>query len=605
MDTTPLRAWRMPNRRTALWFWFRRMGLALIRKLHDRRSGNLQKWSCGQSLANAPIIAQQRTPLWNDGRPDEFLLIAGKIENLRVAQQAFHAVEVPAGAVWSFWRQLGRPSRRRGFVVGREIRSGCVIPTVAGGICQISNAIATCAHHAGFEFVERHSHSAKIEMPEGRTETMTPQDATVFWNYIDLRLRASAAWRIELELSASEMIVTLRSDSARVPMASEESAVGHAEVQAERSVPVARGCLTCKQYTCFLHNPKLAGDHDQRAQEAWLLNDWTPEFERYLAERKTMRPPLVLGPPRFRKKRGHEWASLATPPNTAIHQALPFTLRRLLLRLSGNEVLHARLLRENNWLAAQYAVRLQPEHVHLIIDQALLPHLWRRGVLAGRSYDVLASNVPMQELCRRLDEAAQRWPDEASLRMLRADPALQAAEHAALQAARRLITAHSDVAALLHDLAPGRVSLLDWMLPDAHHPRRARNNQCPTLVLPASGLARKGLNELALALSGLRCKLLILGTPPENQKLWGDAEVHSSSYESNWVEQADLVVLPAYVEHAPRAVLKAIAAGIDVIASPACGLGRLVGVKEVAAGDSEGLRAAIKERLQQIRHAES
>ena len=40
---------------------------------------------------------------------------------------------------------LGRITARKGFVLGREIREGCVVPTVGGGICQLSNALATAA----------------------------------------------------------------------------------------------------------------------------------------------------------------------------------------------------------------------------------------------------------------------------------------------------------------------------------------------------------------------------------------------------------------------------------------------------------------------------
>jgi glycosyltransferase involved in cell wall biosynthesis len=57
---------------------------------------------------------------------------------------------------------------------------------------------------------------------------------------------------------------------------------------------------------------------------------------------------------------------------------------------------------------------------------------------------------------------------------------------------------------------------------------------------------------------------------------------------------ASVVVLPAHIEHAPRALLRALAAGVPVVASSACGLAGLPGVREVAAGDVEGLRAALR-----------
>ena len=55
----------------------------------------------------------------------------------------------------------------------------------------------------------------------------------------------------------------------------------------------------------------------------------------------------------------------------------------------------------------------------------------------------------------------------------------------------------------------------------------------------------------------------------------------------------DVVVLPAWVEHEPRVLLAAIASGIPVIATAACGLGDLTGWSEVPAGDVDALRVAL------------
>jgi glycosyltransferase involved in cell wall biosynthesis len=63
---------------------------------------------------------------------------------------------------------------------------------------------------------------------------------------------------------------------------------------------------------------------------------------------------------------------------------------------------------------------------------------------------------------------------------------------------------------------------------------------------------------------------------------------------SNWLDGAAAVVLPAFVEHRPRRLLAALAAGVPVIATPQCGLGDLPGVIEVPAGDGEALMSALQ-----------
>ncbi len=148
-----------------------------------------------------------RTPLWtNAGGEKDRALNAGKIQNLRVALRGLDGIEVEAGRTLSFWRQVGRPTRRRGYVAGRELREGCMIATIGGGLCQLSNALYDAGLQAGLEVVERHAHTRIV--PGSRAAA--GRDATVFWNYLDLRLRGRRPFRIEARLTADDLELTLR-----------------------------------------------------------------------------------------------------------------------------------------------------------------------------------------------------------------------------------------------------------------------------------------------------------------------------------------------------------------------------------------------------------
>ncbi|HLL99878.1 MAG TPA: VanW family protein, partial [Pyrinomonadaceae bacterium] len=158
-------------------------------------------------LANQPIVGESKTALWTEKDRAEMPLMAGKIHNLRLAIANLNGAEISANQTFSFWKQTGRATRRRGFVRGRELREGCVIPNVGGGLCQLSNALYDAALQANFEIVERHAHTQIV--PGSLAEK--GRDATVFWNYVDLRFRSSHAFRIEAELTATHLIVRFRS----------------------------------------------------------------------------------------------------------------------------------------------------------------------------------------------------------------------------------------------------------------------------------------------------------------------------------------------------------------------------------------------------------
>ncbi|HXP03758.1 MAG TPA: VanW family protein, partial [Stellaceae bacterium] len=113
------------------------------------------------SAAFPAVLGECHTPLWSDGRPEEHAYQLGKVQNLRRAAAAIDGVLVPAGAVFSFWKQIGRASWRRGFVTGRMLQQGCLVPATGGGLCQLSNAIYEAALQAGCEIVERHAHSRR------------------------------------------------------------------------------------------------------------------------------------------------------------------------------------------------------------------------------------------------------------------------------------------------------------------------------------------------------------------------------------------------------------------------------------------------------------
>jgi glycosyltransferase involved in cell wall biosynthesis len=141
------------------------------------------------------------------------------------------------------------------------------------------------------------------------------------------------------------------------------------------------------------------------------------------------------------------------------------------------------------------------------------------------------------------------------------------------------------------------VQQLPWCVPVVAPRGAVARTGAPLVVFAASALARKGAYELAAALRGLRVRLRVLGSRSTDAMLWHGIEVEHAGYASDWLAQACVVVLPAHVEHAPRALLRALAAGVPAVATPACGIDATPGLELVPAGDVEALRRAIMDRV--------
>ena len=139
------------------------------RAVHNILRNETVRFPVNHRPTNEVIIAESTVPLWADGIEAEKDLLLGKVQNLRVALRRLHGAEIPAGGIFSFWGQVGRASRWRGYVAGRELREGCIIPAIGGGLCQLSNALYDAALSAGFEIIERHAHT-RIISPEAYGE---------------------------------------------------------------------------------------------------------------------------------------------------------------------------------------------------------------------------------------------------------------------------------------------------------------------------------------------------------------------------------------------------------------------------------------------------
>jgi hypothetical protein len=538
----------------------------------------------GVSHADAPVIAKKRAPLWRDITAEEFPLTAGKVENLRRAAVAFHGVEVPAGEVFSFWRQLGRTLRRRGFTEGRELREGCIVPAIGGGLCQLSGLLYQAALGTGLEIIERHGHSRVVPGSQAEQDL----DATVFWNYVDLRFRSHLPWRIEVELTATELVVRIRALSG----------LPQKETPAPPRFPTPRplpsgDCLTCGITGCFRHPSAMRGNAPSLGHSAFLLDARWPEFDRWCAEhsRSGDRWFTPMDGARWRKP-NYQWS---VPEGTTLRHATLAAMRRSWSqrRLPAQGALRQKILiRGEVEIARTYANLLDPKCRHLVVSQNLLPHLWRLGVLGGRSFDVLLDRWPMEELQRRLDQAKAANPQSTTLGDFRADEDLSRAEREALAAAGRLITPHLALAAHFGE----RAWRVPWEIP-APMPRVAVAGK-PSLFFPASRLGRKGAFELAAALkSGIDAELRFLGAADE-----GRADpfmgLDCSRGQVSDLASASALVLPAWIEHQPRLALLALASGIPVIATEACGLPAHEMSHVIPAPDAAALASAIYSILQ-------
>jgi len=539
---------------------------------------------------------ESRTRLWSDERHAERHYQLGKVANLRRAVRALDHILITPDAPFSFWAQIGKPTRRRGFVEGRMLQQGCLVPATGGGLCQLSNALYDIALQSGAEIVERHAHSRIVP----GSAAAVGRDATVAWNYVDLRFRPQTPMLLEARVERDELVLRLRRQPDDVVEVGDPMRAPGLRVRTVLRTPAARAahtCGTCTETTCFRHEGLVEDECAAKAagRTAYLVDETWGEFKDYIVRTRTSDD--VLGLPidggRWRLARYRfdtkGFARVGSATTAALH-------RMIALRATGQGARRRQAEMDGAERVALSLSRLLAEDVERVcVAQSLLPFLWRNGDLGGREVSVLMTRLPMMALQARLDATFAQHPERKTLGDFRAPAWLVKAEREALAYASRIVTPHAEIARMY----PGKAVLIDWQMPRVA--RVERSGPAPRrIAFPGPTIARKGAHEVREAARVLGLDVVLLGSDLEGGDFWSGIKTVQPGAKDGahaWLRDVGAVVQPAVVEERPRHLLAALSAGVPVIATRACGLGDRDGVTTVAPGDAQALIAALREVL--------
>ncbi len=133
----------------------------------------------------------------------EVWLQDNKVVNLHIALERLNGIIIRPGEVFSFWRLIGKPSKRKGYKRGMVLWEGKVIPGTGGGLCQLSNLVYWMTIHSPLDIVERYRHNYDVFPDADRTQPFGT-GATVAYNYIDLQIKNNTSQTFQLRLSMNQ-----------------------------------------------------------------------------------------------------------------------------------------------------------------------------------------------------------------------------------------------------------------------------------------------------------------------------------------------------------------------------------------------------------------
>jgi vancomycin resistance protein VanW len=131
------------------------------------------------------VLYEQRIALRRSDDGAHPVLEAGKVANVRLAAPLLDGLLLEPGRPFSFWRTVGPLRAADGYRHGMELRGGCVVPSLGGGICVLTNALFAAAVQLGWTIIERHGHTLEVVAPP--PGALWGVDATAVWPDLDLR----------------------------------------------------------------------------------------------------------------------------------------------------------------------------------------------------------------------------------------------------------------------------------------------------------------------------------------------------------------------------------------------------------------------------------
>lgn len=130
-----------------------------------------------------------------------------KIINLKIAIKKINRLVIEPGQIFSFWRQIGKPTKKNGFVAGMVLHNGEVKSGIGGGLCQLSNLIFWITLHTPLTIIERWRHSYDV-FPDVKRDQPFGSGATCGYPNIDLQIKnnSNQKFQLYLELTKTHLV---------------------------------------------------------------------------------------------------------------------------------------------------------------------------------------------------------------------------------------------------------------------------------------------------------------------------------------------------------------------------------------------------------------
>lgn len=177
--------------------------IALQKEICKRHIKNLlsrEKFAKTLQKEKLPVtVSSHSSNLIKRGKGIDLSLQEGKAVNIQLACRKINGIVVHPGEVFSFWKTVGKTTKKKGYQDGRIIVGNKIKPGLGGGLCNLGNTIHWLILHSPLEVTEFHSHSDALAPDDGKRVPFS-SGTSVCYNNIDYRFKNSTQQDVQLLL---------------------------------------------------------------------------------------------------------------------------------------------------------------------------------------------------------------------------------------------------------------------------------------------------------------------------------------------------------------------------------------------------------------------
>jgi len=169
-----------------------------ICKRHIKNMLSKENYAKQRTTVKLPnIISEQSSNLIKRGKGIDITLQENKAINIKLACDKINGIIIHPGETFSFWKTVGKTTKRKGYKNGRVIVAQKIIPEIGGGLCNLGNTIHRLVLHSPLEVTEFYNHSDALAPEEGERVPFN-SGTSISYNYIDYRFKNNTDQKIQL-----------------------------------------------------------------------------------------------------------------------------------------------------------------------------------------------------------------------------------------------------------------------------------------------------------------------------------------------------------------------------------------------------------------------